>query len=266
MPVLSKATYEINMLETLAEGHSAVHRLSPLTKLAITVLYIVLVVSFDRYDLSGLLPFVFYPVLLMALADIPYKPLLKRLAVAAPFVIFAGLANVFWDRETALYLLGIPVSYGWLSFFTITLKMALTVMAVLILIATTPLPLLAKQLRTLKIPNVMVLILTMVYRYISVLIAETLAMVTAYKLRCPGQKGIRMGDMGPFLGQLILRSADRAERVYLAMKCRGFSGQYEYLTLPAPPRQELLAAVTVAALLLGCRLVNVSLLVGQWLG
>jgi len=35
-----------------------------------------------------------------------------------------------------------------------------------------------------------------------------------------------MRDMGSFAGQLLLRSFDRAERVYNAMKCRGYALGY----------------------------------------
>jgi cobalt/nickel transport system permease protein len=35
-----------------------------------------------------------------------------------------------------------------------------------------------------------------------------------------------MRDMGSFAGQLLLRSVDRAERVYRAMKARGYRGEY----------------------------------------
>lgn len=33
-----------------------------------------------------------------------------------------------------------------------------------------------------------------------------------------------MKDMGIFVGQLLLKSFDRAESIYVAMKCRGYDG------------------------------------------
>jgi cobalt/nickel transport system permease protein len=53
-------------------------------------------------------------------------------------------------------------------------------------------------------------------------------MNTAYCLRNTGRKGIEMRpllqlrDMGSFTGQLLIRSFDRADRIYNAMKCRGY--------------------------------------------
>jgi cobalt/nickel transport system permease protein len=51
-------------------------------------------------------------------------------------------------------------------------------------------------------------------------------MVKAYHLRSVKPKGIQMKDMGSFVGQLLLRSISKAERVYQAMKLRGFDGVY----------------------------------------
>ncbi|OPZ93826.1 MAG: hypothetical protein BWY74_00976 [Firmicutes bacterium ADurb.Bin419] len=51
-------------------------------------------------------------------------------------------------------------------------------------------------------------------------------MVRAYSLRTPGQKGIHHDSWGSFLGQLLLRTFERAERVYESMILRGFSGEY----------------------------------------
>ena len=47
-------------------------------------------------------------------------------------------------------------------------------------------------------------------------------MNTAYRLRARQSKGLEMRHMGSFIGHLLIRSADRAERVYAAMKCRGY--------------------------------------------
>lgn len=51
-------------------------------------------------------------------------------------------------------------------------------------------------------------------------------MIRAYSMRAPDQKGIQRGVWGSFAGQLILRTYDRAQRVYQAMNLRGFTGEY----------------------------------------
>ena len=57
-------------------------------------------------------------------------------------------------------------------------------------------------------------------------------MTEAYSLRAPGQKGIHVSAWGSFLGQLLLRSMDRAEALYHSMLLRGFRGEYYYAEVP----------------------------------
>jgi len=135
----------------------------------------------------------------------------------------AGISNVMFDRAAAFFFFGIPISYGAISMLTILLKMYLTVSAALLLTATTPLTELSAQLRRLRVPYVFVMILEMTYRYIGVLLMEAHSMATAYRLRSGTRRALEMRHMGPFVGQLILRGFDRAERVHAAMRCRGYS-------------------------------------------
>jgi len=182
-------------------------------------------VSFGRYDFAPLAPFLFYPVIITAIAEIPYRALLPKLLIALPFCLFAGITNVIYERGVAWLIWGIQVSYGAVSLLTILLKMYLCVSAALLLTATTPLSELSAQLRRLRIPYIMVMVFEMTYRYIGVLLEETGSMTTAYHLRSAGKKALEMRHMGSFVGVLLLRGFDRAERVYSAMLCRGYGRQ-----------------------------------------
>jgi cobalt/nickel transport system permease protein len=259
---IKNAVRDLHTLEDLAAGTTVIHRLHPLVKIITTLLYIVLVISFNRYNLSGLIPFVFYPVILMALAEIPYRPLFYRLLVALPFAFFAGISNVFFDREVALYLGGMAFSYGFIAFVSLLLKTFLTVMAVLILAATTSLSQISCQLARLKVPNILVMQIIMTYRYLGVLIHEAYTMFTAYILRSPQHKVIKMKDMGSFLGGLLLRSFDRADRLYAAMKCRGFGGSFTISDDAVVKRADWFYLLGLTAILLVLRYVNFSV----WLG
>jgi cobalt/nickel transport system permease protein len=91
-------------------------------------------------------------------------------------------------------------------------------------------------------------------------------MLTAYVLRSPGQRGIRMKDAGSFLGQLILRSFDRADRVYQAMKCRGFQGPYRRGKTERPKAGDWLYIALFLSLLFSLRFFNLSLFFARLLG
>jgi cobalt/nickel transport system permease protein len=262
MTMLSKATYGFHSLEKIAEGETIIHHLNPLTKTITTFFYVVIIVSFGRYSISGMLPFVFYPVIMMTLGEIPLKPLLSRLAIALPFCIFAGIANIIFDQEILYSILGFRFSYGFVSMIAIILKATLAVMAVLILIATTKMPAISRQMIRLKVPSIFVLLISMIYRYISVALEETINMYTAYSLRSPHSKGIKIKDMGSFVGQLLLRSFDRGERVYFAMKCRGFSGDYRYIPTPKPPISEWIYMGSFIAAAIFLRNINIVALLG----
>jgi cobalt/nickel transport system permease protein len=247
-------------LERLSGGNSCVHRLNPSVKLLTTVVFIITVVSFDRYAFSLLMPYIFYPALLMAFSETPYSILFKRFLIALPFCLFAGISNIIFDRTTAFTIGTVGVSYGVVSFFTILFRTYLCVMAVLQLVAVTPLSQITDSMRRFRAPYIFIVMFEMTYRYIGVLVTEAYSMFISYSLRSSGGKGIIMKDMGNFTGQLILRSFDRADRVYNAMKCKGY-------TLNAIPHsggklriQDFIFCFVTCLLCITFRVVNVNTL------
>jgi cobalt/nickel transport system permease protein len=265
--VLHRAGAGIDSLEHLAMGKSSpIHRLHPAAKLVTALAYIVTVLSFTSQNVSGLVPFVFYPALLMPLSGIPYRPIARRLMVALPFALMGGISNLIWMRGTAFAFGGIPVSCGMVSFISIMLKTLFSVSAVLILIATTSFVEVVHQLERLGMPSIVCLQFLMTYRYLSVLLNEASLMLTAYALRSPGQRGIKIKDAGSFLGQLILRSFDRANRVYQAMKCRGFQEIRRRVALEHFEVRDWLYVTLFLSLLFSLRFFNLSLFFARFAG
>ena len=225
MANIMNSLYNMRLLDDLARQETVIHKLHPLIKLLTTVSYLTVVVSFGRYDIGGLLPLLLYPVMVFTLAELPVKPIFLRILLVSPFIIGIGILNPFFDHQVYL-LAGREISRGWLTFLSILLKSVLTVTAALLLIATTGMDRLAGSLRMLKIPRVFVLQLLLTYRYISVLMEEVARTLRAYSLRAPEQKGVHRSAWGSLAGQLILRTFDRAQRIYEAMCLRGFAGEY----------------------------------------
>ncbi len=225
MAKVINSLYNMRLLDDLAGKETTIHRLHPITKLLTTIVYLTVVVSFGRYEISSLLSFIFYPVVIFLLAELPVVPILKRLLLVEPFIIGIGILNPLFNHHT-MALGGIVISRGWVIFLSIFIKCGLTVTVSILLIATTGIDKLAVALRMLKVPKIFVLQLLLTYRYISVLIEEVSRMMRAYFLRAPGQKGIHRNVWGSFAGQLILRTFDRAQRVYQSMNMRGFTGEY----------------------------------------
>jgi cobalt/nickel transport system permease protein len=267
-----KAGGGIDHLERLAAGNSPIHVLHPAAKGIVSLTFIIVVVSVPSANLSALVPFLFYPVLVASVSGTPWKPLFTRLLPVLPFVLFFGLSNLALMREPAFTINAVlTVSEGMVFFAAILLKTTLTVFAVFLLIATTMFYEIAECITAPPAFRVLGLQIILTMRYIATLLDEAEAMWTAYTLRSPGARAVRMKDMGAFMGQLLLRSFDRAERVFCAMKCRGFSGVYRGV-----PRKRFtqnmagmftpvdLAYVVLNLAIFGIlRLYNVSMLLGK---
>jgi cobalt/nickel transport system permease protein len=215
---------DLAALEKLASQDGFFQSLRPWAKIGAAFVYIGALVSFDRHALGQMTPFLLYPVLAGVWLGLPLALSLRRLAPALPFCLFAGLSNIVFEKDTALFFWGIPVSYGLVSFFSLLLRTLLCVEAVLLLAATTPVHAIMAQLRRFGLPPFVVSLLEMTYRYIPVPVHEAKALLTAYQMRGGGSRGVDIRHTGSFIGSLFLRSASRAENIANAIKLRSFHG------------------------------------------
>ena len=225
MGSIENSLHQIGALDRLAAQDTALHRLDPRAKLAATLGFIVAVVSYGRYEVSALLPLALYPAALAGMGNIPFRWLARKLAIASPFAIMVGMFNPVFDTTPLFRVAGVAVSGGWVSFASILLRFALTVSAALALIGTTGFNTVCMALGRLGAPRVFVVQLLFLYRYLFVLAEEGLRMVRARNLRSFSGRGQGLKVYGSMLGQLLLRTMDRAQRIHQAMLCRGFDGQ-----------------------------------------
>lgn len=264
MSKIDAALRELHEMDDLAAGQSPVHRRSPLAKLIATIAYIVAVLSFDKYALSRVTVMVLWPALLFQLSGVPVGVCFRKLRFALPLVLAVGLFNPLFDRAPRLVVAGVAVSGGVVSMLTLMLKGALCLSASFLLMATTGVDRLCAALRRLHVPGTLVTLLLLTYRYVGVMTRELAAMTDAYRLRAPGQRGIHVSAWGSFLGQLLLRSMDRAEALYAAMRLRGFRGEFYYADAGAFTWADgLYVLICVGAFAL-CRFVDVAALIGGW--
>ena len=262
MNKMEKALSELGEMDELAVMDSPVHSLSATAKLLSTIAYIITVMSFDKYDLSGLIPMALWPVFLFQLSGIPVRTCFYKLRIVLPLVMAVGLFNPFFDRRVLLQLGSVAISGGVVSMLTLMLKGILCLMASFLLVATTPFDCICASLQKMHVPRSMVTLLLLTYRYVGVMTEELAVMTDAYHLRAPGQKGIHVSAWGSFLGQLLLRSMDRAQELYSSMMLRGYHQHFHY----APVRPFRMKDAVWLAASLGAfglfRFVNVAQLLG----
>jgi len=217
--------FDLGYMDTLAYQQTPVHRLDPRIKLLTTLIFILSVVSFRRYDVSALVPYFLFPLVLMSRGNLPMGYLGRKVLLVAPFAVLIGIFNPILDREVHLYLGPLAVSGGWISFLSILIRFILTVSAALILIASTGFHGVCAALERMGIPNAFAVQLLFLYRYLFVLIEEASRMMRARSLRAVHGKSMGIRVFGYLVGSLLFRTMDRAQRIHLAMLSRGFEGE-----------------------------------------
>ncbi len=263
MAKIEAAFFDIGALDTLAGRDTFIHRLDPRAKVFTTLIFILCVVSFGKYEISGLLPFFIYPLVLVTSGQLPTSFLLKKILIVAPFAFFIGVFNPILDREILFHFGPLAISGGWISFASILLRFSLTISVALILIATTSFSGVCMALGKLGAPRVFVVQLLLLYRYLFVLVDEGIRMVRARSLRSFDKRGMGMTVLGHMLGQLLLRTLDRAQRIHLAMRCRGFTGEIHLLQQYRLGRAEVFFVLGWSAIFAILRFNNLPQLLGQ---
>ncbi len=221
MNKLEKALNEINLIDKFSLQKSIIHKLNPISKLIVTIIYIVMVTSCYRYSIFTLLPWFIYPIVILILSELSVIKTLKRLIVIIPIILFIGIGNIFFNNSE-LMVFGIKTTFGVVSFITFTIKSILSVIALYEFICTTGIYNLAYGLIKIKIPETFVWILVLLYRYIFVIIEQLNNISKAYSLVAPNQKGFNIKVWGSLLGNLFYRTLDRGKDLYNSMYLRGF--------------------------------------------
>jgi cobalt/nickel transport system permease protein len=263
MAKIESAFFDLSYLDTLATTNTTIHRLDPRIKVLTAALFVVCVVSFDKYAIAAMLPFVLFLTIIMVLGGIPASFILKKLMVTAPFAFMIGMFNPLLDQQIILHLGPVAVSGGWVSFLSILLRFGMTVTAMLVLIATTGFNSVCMALERLGMPTIFAVQLLMLYRYIFVLIVEGQRMYRARAIRTFQKGRMDMRTFSYLIGQLLLRTIDRGQRIHQAMLCRGFDGIIRTRQTLRFTLRDLLVFCASGILLFALRRYDIANLLGQ---
>lgn len=254
---------DFSRLDLLAGRDSVIHRLDGRAKVLVALVFIISVVSFGKYELSGMLPFFLFPAVMVALAGLPACFLIKKIALVIPFALIIGIFNPLFDREILVRVGQVGISGGWLSCASIVVRATLTVSVAFILVSVTGFTAMCQALERLGMPQVFARQLLFTYRYLFVLCEEAARISRARGLRSFGNGGMGMQPFGSLAGQLLLRTWERAERIHVAMLARGFSGEFHTLRTNRFNGRDLLFLLGWSALFMLMRQRNISLLLGS---
>ena len=189
----------------------------------------------------------------------PFR-LSRSAVVALPFAL-AAFPLIFTVQEQIVATLTIgPLNLtisaeGLRRFLTIMAGSWLSVQVALLLAFTTPFHDLVDALRELRLPRILISIISFMYRYIAVLTDEGSRMIRARDSRSALGEGRGGGSIrwratvtGRMVGSLFLRAYERSERIYAAMQARGFEGEFRHLRTRSLARVEVAGLAVLLAL------------------
>lgn len=262
---IENALTDFRRLDLLALEDTPLHRLDARAKVLTTLVFVTTVMSFDRYQLSALFPFFIYPLCLVIQGSIPAAYLCKRIALVIPFAVMVGLFNPLLDSQPLLRVGELGISGGWISCASIVVRAVLTAGAALILVSVTGFTAICHSLNRMGLPQAFTVQLLFLHRYLFVLIEEAKQLSRARELRSFGQRGLGIANSGPILGNLLLRTWERAERIHLAMLARGFNGEFHARRRSRFGGRELLFLLGWSSLFILLRYWNISPVLGRLL-
>jgi cobalt/nickel transport system permease protein len=247
-----------HFIDRFAMGDSPIHRLDARAKLIAVLCYSVTLISFDRYSIACLVPMAVLPLAMLWFGGVPVWFALRRAAVLSPFILMLVLMSPIYDRTPHAVLFG-PWSYtangGWLTAGNVTVKFVFGVLALTAMMCTTPFALLLEAMRRLGMPQIIVMQLGFLYRYIFVLIDEAMRVRRARDFRGAALApiGRRLAAVGGVIGTLFIRTLDRSQRIQVAMAARGYRGEPHSLNQLRFTAGDAIFLIVICAYLAACR-------------
>jgi cobalt/nickel transport system permease protein len=100
------------------------------------------------------------------------------------------------------------------------------------------------------------------YRYIFVLMEETMKIVRARDIRSFGNRGRDMKTFTNLVSMMFVRTMDRSERIYQAMLSRGFTGNLTATRKYALSAGDIIFTVAAVSVFLLLRHYNIAMTIG----
>jgi len=214
--------------EPFSIGDSQIHRLDPRFKVVFATVYAFVVALSNSFP--SLFAALIFSFALVGFCRLDFLEVAKRIALVNGFIIFLWLVVPMTFAGQPLFYLGpFGVSReGVLVSARITLKSNAILLAFIALIASSTVATLGSALSRLRIPEKIVYLLLLNYRYIFVMEEEYRRLLRSASIRGfrPASNLHTYKTYAYLIGMLFVRASDRAERVYKAMLCRGFAVRF----------------------------------------
>jgi len=213
---------------TFFAGDTLIHRLDPRVKVVSCGLLTILTVASKSWGMVGMS--LLLGVMLLLSARLSRLGVMRRFARLNVFMLFVlgVLCVTIPGTEVWRWWVLSVTSEGLARGGMIALKANAIVVWVTVMVGTIEVVSLGHALAHLKVPGKLIQIFLFTVRYIDVLHHERLKLSRAMKMRGfkPKLNRHTMRSLGYLVGMMLVRSLERSERIYAAMKCRGFKGHF----------------------------------------
>jgi cobalt/nickel transport system permease protein len=243
-------------IEDLSSKKGLLQSINPLVKLVAVVFMIV--ISLFLFQLSYLVLICTVPFVLAIASRIPLKNFFSRTVIIPLFaavisvpVLFLTSGAPIWSANIGVTNLAITME-GLTRFLVFSVRVWFCVASLTLLILSTGFDKMLKLLSSLKVPAIIIQLFALTYRYFFVSIHEAQSVLMAKEARTYISKRNMnlqsLRDLGSILATLFIRTYERSERVYLAMKARGFEiDNSSKLSMPAFHLKDAFFALLIIA-------------------
>jgi len=231
--------------------HSPIHDLPPHFKILSLLTFLIVCVATPIQNCWAFIGFGVLIFSLLRIAELPVLTIAKRATIEIPFVVFAFLMP-FFSKGERFEVLSIEISRpGAIAAASIIVKGTLGVLTAILLSGSTPAREILRGFELLKMPSLLVQIMTFMLRYMNVITDEMERMKVARLSRGFEERGIRDWKfIAGTAGALFVRSYERGERVHTSMIARGYEGELPKTEQPAVSRRMKTLAFTIPTLAL----------------
>jgi len=236
------------VIEEFSHPVSVIAHIDPRVKIVLVFIFSVMVAVSDKFLV--LLSALAVDLCIVLIASISAKEIIRRLIPVNMLVLLLWLFLPFTFAGEPLFFVGkLPVTREGIFYAArISLKSNTIMLMLIVLVGSTSIFTLGHAMNELGIPKKMVHLFFFTYRYIHVIHREYLRLVNAIKIRgfSPRTNLHTYKTFAYMVGMILVKSADRAQRVHNAMLCRGFKGNLYSLSEFSLKKNDIISLVVMA--------------------
>jgi cobalt/nickel transport system permease protein len=200
----------LHVSDPYIDSQSFLNGLPASLKFAFVITTIIVAVALPRSCWQGYAIIATLLIGLLVSSRLPIGVITTRLLLFEPFVLVAAMLSIMQPN-------------GRIVFLSLVFKGTISLFAMVLLVASTRFLDLLTLLKRLRLPGILVTNISLMYRYLFLLLFETERISRARSSRTFRRERWRIWrSNATVIGHLFVRTSKRAERIYAAMCARGW--------------------------------------------